>query len=276
MFSFKKIGFIFSALSISTVSFAFGTNNMPIAPSGWSIKESNTNVRIYQKGTEQTYVQVIDVKGGARIRFSQPWMISGVPLTFTKKNLDNFWSIIPVDQLLNVSSMVNGQFFNNDINPTLLSFGVRSGGQLLTYGDSAEIISKKQIEFTDNSGVSVSSVSNNRLLNGPAQNIIIGLDPSVNKSSSAQVGRMYMCSKVNPYSPTSPSQWLVVLSSKKSNQSTALTNITSWGCDSNSIVMFDGSGSTQLKTKGGIRMKGNNGLINQDRIIPQVVIIYNN
>lgn len=85
-----------------------------------------------------------------------------------------------------------------------------------------------------------------------------------------------MCSKVNPYSPTSPSQWLVVLSSQKSNQLTALTNITSWGCDSNSIVMFDGSGSTQLKTKGGIRMKGNNGLINQDRIIPQVVIIYNN
>ena len=69
MFSFKKIGFIFSALSISTVSFAFGTNNMPIAPIGWSIKESNTNVRIYQKGTEQTYVKLLMLKEGRVLDF---------------------------------------------------------------------------------------------------------------------------------------------------------------------------------------------------------------
>jgi hypothetical protein len=258
----------------TSISFAFVTGKMPVAPSGWSLKENNTNVRIYQKGTEQTYVQVVDIKGGAKIRFSHPGKLSGTPLTFYKYTLDTHWSSIPYNDSLRMASMVNGQFFNNDTDPTILSFGVRANSSLLTLGIT-EAISKKQIEFFDGSGVYVGGVNNTNLKSGLAQNIIVGLDPSVSKNASIPLGRMYMCSKVNPYVGASPSQWLVILSAQWQIQATALANITSWGCDINSIVMFDGSGSSQLKTTGGIRMIGSNGLKAENRTLPQTVVVYN-
>lgn len=267
-----KIIFVVAILaSISSISFAFGTGNMPISPSGWALKENKTNVRIYQKGSDQTYIQVVDVKGGAKVRFSHPGIINGNPLTFYRYTLDELWSFIPYPDTLRLASMVNGQYFNTNTDPTILSFGVRANSSLLTLGIT-EVISKKQIEFYDGSGVYVSGVNTSRLTNGPAQNIIVGLDPSVSKNASFPIGRMYMCSKVNPSAGASPSQWLVILSAQWQTQATALANITSWGCDINSIVMFDGSGSSQLKTTGGIRMSGN--LENRD--IPQAIVVYNN
>lgn len=271
----KNIFVVAILASISSISFAFGTGNMPVAPSGWSLKENSSNVRIYQKGTGQTYVQVVDIKGGGKIRFTHPGINPGTPPTFYRYTLDDLWYFLPYNSKLTLNSMVNGQFFDNSTNPTILSFGVRSNSSLLTLGIT-EAVTKKQIEFYDGSGVYVGAVNTSRLTNGPAQNIVVVLDPSVDKSANSSLGRLYMCSKVNPAAGASPSQWLVILSTQSQTQATTLANITSWGCDINSIVMFDGSGSSQLKTVGGIRMYGSNGYFTENRSIPQGILVYNN
>lgn len=157
-----------------------------------------------------------------------------------------------------------------------MSFGVRANSSLLTTGADTSPIAKKQIEFFDNTGVYVTSFNASRLNGGSAaQNIIVGLDPSVDKSSGWSIGRTYVCSKANPVGPTSPSQWFVIVSAQGNTQAEILGNITSLGCDIGSIVMFDGSGSTQFKT-GTIRMKGYNlPYITENRTIPQALIISN-
>jgi hypothetical protein len=172
--------------------------------------------------------------------------------------------------------MINGQFFDTSLNPTGLSFGVRANSAVLTTGADTSAIAKKQIEFFDNSGVYVTSFNASRLNGGSsAQNIIVGLDPSVDKNAGWSIGRTYVCSKANPLGPASPSQWLVIVSAQGNTQAEILGNIASLRCDSNSVIMFDGSGSTQLKT-GTIRMQGYSAPFwTENRKIPQVLVISN-
>lgn len=278
MHKLQKVMLSFMVLLFAGNVFAFGTGNMPVTPSGWTLRESYTNVRIYQKGTEQVYAQVVDIRGGAKVRFIHPGKQGTNPVMFTRYTLDTIWGYSSGQV-----SMVNGQFFNSGINPTTLSFGVRANSSLLTYGEDkyaypANLM--KQIEFYEGGTSSVVGVNvtqwNESQLNSQysAQNIMVGLDPGVAKSPDSSVARLYMCSKVNPAGPTSPAQWLVVLSAQSSTQSTTLANINAWGC--NGTIMFDGSGSSQLKTSGGIRMKGSNGYWLENRDIPQAIAIYNN
>lgn len=271
--SFKKTVAAAVLAGISSVSFAFDTGNMPVVPSGWTLKESSTNIRVYQKGTEQVYAQFVDIKSGAKVRFSQTIVSNTGTKTFNRQTLDQWWTAYTGVK----NTMINGQFFDNNINPTGLSFGVRANSVLLTTGADTSAMAKKQIEFFDNTGAYVTSFNGSRLNGGStAQNIIVGLDPSVDKDGSSNIGRTYLCTKANPSGPTSPSQWLIIVSAASQTQTSIYSNITSLGCDSGSVVMFDGSGSTQLQTSGGIRLKGSNWLYaNENRTIPQVLIISN-
>lgn len=270
--SFKKTVAAAVLAGVSSTSFAFGTGNMPVVPSGWTLKESSTNIRVYQKGTEQVYAQFVDIKAGAKVRFSQTVVSNAGTKTFSRQTLDQWWTAYTGVK----NTMINGQFFDNNINPTGLSFGVRVNSVLLTTGADISVVTKKQIEFFDNAGVYVTSFNSSRLNSGStAQNIIVGLDPSVDKTGGWSIGRTYVCSKANPVGPTSPSQWLIIVSAQGNTQAEMLGNITSLGCDSNSIVMFDGSGSTQLKTST-IRMKGYGAPFwTENREIPQVLIVSN-
>lgn len=272
-FSMKKTAVATVLATIASVSFGFGVGNIPTVPAGWTLKEANTNIRVYQKGTAQIYAQIVDIKGGGKVRFSQIVSSNVGNKTFTRKTLDQWWTNYTGSK----NTMINGQFFDHRVNPTPLSFGVRANSSLLTYGNSTETVTKKQVEFFDNTGVFVTPWNNTRLNGGsPAQNIIVGLDPSVNKSSEWSIGRTYVCSKANPVSPTSPSQWFIIISAQGSTQSEMLANTNAWGCGAGSIVMFDGSGSSQIKTSGGIRMKGYGAPYwPEDRPIPQVLIISN-
>ncbi len=269
----KKTVTVTLIAAVSSFTFAFGTGNMPNVPSPWVLKESSTNIRVYQKGTEQVYAQIVDIRGGAKVRFNQAIASTSGAKTFGRQTIDQWWT----GYSGNKNTMINGQFFDNNMNPTGLSFGVRANSAVLTYGASSETIAKKQVEFFDNAGVFVTGWNDGHLNGGSnAQNIIVGLDPSVKKSDWLSIGRTYVCSKVNPAGPTSPSQWLVIVSAQGNTQSEMLGNITSLGCDSGSIVMFDGSGSTQLKT-GTIRMKGYSAPFwTENRTIPQVLIVSNN
>lgn len=272
--TFGKIVIATILAMISSVCLAFGTGNMPSVPAGWTLKEAGINVRVYQKGTEQVYAQVVDIKGGGKIRFIQTVSSNVGNKTFTRQTLDQWWSSYSGSKV----TMINGQFFDNAVTPTPFSFGVRANGSLLTYGSDTSVVPKKQVEFYDNTGVLVTSWNNARLNGGSsAQNIIVGLDPSFDKQSGWSIGRTYVCSKVNPVGPTSPSQWFVIVSAQGSTQPGILANINSWGCDAGSVVMFDGSGSTQFKTAAGIRMNGYGAPFwTENRPIPQTLAISNN
>lgn len=89
---FKKTVAAAVLAGMSSVSFAFGIGNMPVVPSGWTLKESSANIRVYQKGTEQVYAQFVDIKGGAKVRFNQTVVSNAGTKTFSRQTLDQWWS----------------------------------------------------------------------------------------------------------------------------------------------------------------------------------------
>ena len=191
---------------------------------------------------------------------------------FNRYTLDQFWNSISIAK----AGAINGQFFNDGKSPTTLSFDVRTSNSPI-YGQDPGYSPKKQIEFFS-SGVYTGPENRSRIDYGPAPNIMVGLDPLQNdKRGWASIGRTFVCTKANPAAPMSPSQWFVALVSEKSTQTNAYNAINAWGCDYNSIVMFDGSGSAQLRTQGGIRVMGSANMVyGENRAIPQSVVISNN
>jgi hypothetical protein len=265
---------------VSSVSFGFGTGNMPTVPSGWTLKESYTsgtlnNIRVYQKTGESTYMQVVDIKNGGRLSFFNQSKTGTSPFQFGINTMNNWWNM-----LVDKKTMVNGQFFAYiqlpnplQINPTTLSFGVKANGSLLTPGadnNAYPASSMRQIEITSGVGATVLAWNQARLSPGgsSAQNIMVGLHPSpsvvTNKSPASNIGRMLICTK-----PQSGAAWVYMLSAGSLQQQTALNYAISWGCTESSTVMMDGSGSAQLKTV-------NSGtLLAGDRQLPQVIAVYN-
>lgn len=264
---------------VSSASFAFGTGNMPVVPSGWTLKESYTsgtlnNIRVYQKTGESTYMQVVDIKNGGRISFFNQAKTGASPFQFGIDTMDNWWNM-----LVDKKTMVNGQFFalwNTppfQINPTTLSFGVKSNGSLLTPGAANTAYpasSMRQIEITSGVGATVLAWNQARLNPGgsTAQNIMVGLHPSpsvvMDKDPGVNIGRMMLCTK-----PQSGAPWVYILSAGSLTQQTALNYAITWGCAESSTVMMDGSGSSKLRTvNSGTLLPGD------FRKIPQVIAVY--
>jgi hypothetical protein len=255
---------------VSLASMAFDTfSNYPSKPPGYTLKQSGSNTRLYQKDGYDLYVQVIDIKGGARAVFNQV----GSNNAFTKFNLSDHWSKVP-----GAFSVVNGQFFDLSKNPTTLSFGVKNNGTILTTGADQQSYPKRVLNITTGVGAYTSVYTPSSLSNTSVSTMIVGLDPSYPKSSTSYIGRTYMCASGRP--GTSTLEWLVILSAKNLPQSNALAEINVWDCRSAGPVMMDGSGSTKLRTSN-IAMEGwaigtSFGVGSSDsRAIPQVMAVYN-
>lgn len=277
---FKKtvLATVFAGIFSTSAHAGFGPGNQPTVPSGWTLKENYGNILVYQKNGEQTYIQIVDIRGGAKFRFIHPGKQYGNWGSYPKfsiYSIDNLWNYAT-----NTKTMVNGQFFayknwSNpfvQINPTFLSFGVKSAGSVLTFGEDKNAYpatSMKQLEVIDNVGVTILPWSESRLQGGStAQNILVGLDPRPlvvsNKDPNNTIGRMMVCSK-----PASGAPWLFILSAQSLTQQTALSYSTTWGCTVNTTIMMDGSGSAQLKTA------TSGTLLSGDRDLPQAIAIYN-
>lgn len=250
----------------SANSSAFTSKDLPTKPTGWDtpLSSSTTNVRIYKKTNLSAYMQVVDIKSGARIEFSTPKVIwdkkRGIP-TATKYPLLTHWNYLssPV-------SIVNGQFFDPNKDPTTLSFAVKSNGSILTLGQDKNSYDSKyspqQMEITSGAGAYVQQWSEYRIqYESKAPNIIVGLHPNDStKGPSTAKGRTALCTN---------GKWIFIGTYVAETQSNVVKDLQTWGCAKESVVVFDGGGSTQLKTSA-FEITGDR------RLLPQVVAVYNN
>ena len=248
--------------SINT--FAFTSKEYQIKPTGWDapLSISTTNVLIYKKTKVSAYMQIVDVKGGARIEFSSPkivWDTKGIP-TFTRYPLLTHWN-----NLSSPVSIVNGQFFDPNKSPaTTLSFAVKSNGSILTLGQDKNSFDPKfppqQLEITRGSGAFVQTWNEYRIKEvSKAQNIIVGLHPNDStKGPSTSRGRTAFCTN---------GKWVFIGTYVAETQSNVVKDLQTWGCAKENVVIFDGGGSTQLKTNS-FEISGDK------RLLPQVVAVY--
>ena len=262
---FKKTAIATVLASISSLSFAFTAgSNMPTVPAGWTLKEASTNVRIYQKNGEDTYVQMIDIQNGGKIRLHGT--ISGYQTVngynepkFQKKSLATHWATIPY---AGKRAVTNGQFFNPTVDPSMLSFGTRVNGSYLTYGADPGSSVKRTLHIFGNS-VSTRAYLASDFAGASSPQAIVGLAPTESRGPYLTIGRTFLCGINRPYisAPGAPApqlqEWLLILTAKNKMQYGVINDeLVSWGCKNWNIVMDDGGGSSQLQTLGGITMYG--------------------
>jgi hypothetical protein len=266
---FKKTVLATALVGISSLSLAQSV------PWNWSQNSnaSTSNIKMYQKIGSNTYVQVVDMVGGAKIALKQ--------VKFETKGGFNYYTVNSITNWYAASGnpqfIVNGDFFNQNINPTTISFAVRSNSQLVEPGGDPNG-NKRQIEFFTGQGAAVLPASAWRMANTTAQNALGGHAPVDTPTPNAERGRTSICT-VSAGTPSSPSRYFLVFLHVKATKSQVDTDMLAWNCAPGSEIIMDGSASSQMVYREAGIPRTLYGVAAGDiikRNVPQIIAVYNN
>ena len=179
-------------------------------------------------------------------------------------------------KLGNPFAVINGQFFNKDMNPTTLSFGLKSNGDIIHSeiatdpSDAKKKLRTLTINYTGKASVH-DYANHNLIYKLDNKEAIVGLSPDENMSGIFPIGRNYMVVKENTDDKSTSSLYLFV--ARYMNQIGMERKIESWGLSLDNSIMMDGSGSSQLKTNK-ISYYGGTSKVKPDyRSLPNVISI---
>ncbi len=192
---------------------------------------------------------------------------------FGKATLSSYWTILKDN--INALSVSNGAFFEDLSNTsTQLSFPIKINGNTLTTGASNDFPNeRKMLVFKDTcaNGYKCALVMNysTSILNSSSySNIIVGLSPYADKSSSFPLGRTFIgVDHSNTGTPI-----LYIVHGTNATQSQMREVMYDLNIYDDAIVMLDGSGSSQLAF-GNTKVYGSRGTGPDYRKIPQVIVV---
>ena len=190
------------------------------------------------------------------------------------ENKDTFWRRSVTDLWMQgyyPPVIVNASFFGTTINPTNLSFPYKRDGNLITYGthcDALAHVGKVRTfqVWSDRQSAAVSyydcsKTDRDRLTEwGSAPEILGTLTNDVNKGRGVWQGRTFV-------GVADGGKTVLIFASQKADQDVAYQEITNLGASD--IVMFDGSGSTQMIINGSLVVPSSDG-----RSIPNAIAVY--
>lgn len=257
-------------------------------PSGWQQKESfvTGSTKLYKKDNDNFFVVAVDISkakikvGGVNSHYSD-----GTTELFYTDSIDNYWdnNINYVDiynsTYQNLFAVLNGQFFDNSRNPTGLSFPVKSNGIILTDNNGEDYLAKRSLVIDSNGSVYITEGVPLGLLDSyNSKEFITGLHPDEDKNGWAWfVGRNYIGGipkgTCDPSKTSCSYEYILFFVNQDAKQSTMESEIAKWGVPSKSIIMMDGSGSAQMKTRN-YSVYGNNGQSIDKRYLPNTILIY--
>lgn len=266
---FKKTALTTVFVGISSVSMAQSV------PWNWNQNHnaSTSNIKMYQQIGGNAYVQVVDMVGGAKIALKQVKVETKGGFNFYKVDSITNWYAASG----NPQFVINGDFFNQDINPTTISFAIRSNGQLVEPGGDPDR-NKRQIEFFTGRGAAVLPASAWRMSNTTAQNALGGHAPSNTPTPYAPRGRTSICT-VSLGTPENPSRFFLVFLHIKATKDQVAGDMAAWNCAYGSEIIMDGSASSQMVYREAGIPRQLYGVADGDiikRKVPQIIAIYNN
>ncbi|MCJ8268397.1 MAG: hypothetical protein MJK04_03245 [Psychrosphaera sp.] len=246
-------------------------------PSGYSKLKNGDGVDLYKSSDGGVYVQVVDLKSGARISFGGfADVASSSNKTYHREKLSTLYNEHYSSDLF---SAINGQFYDNKSATTGVAFPIKSNGVIKA--DAVwDSLSKRtmMIDYYGNAYVQDGYNAAN-LKNQSIKELIVGLHPSVSKSKSITIGRSYM----GGYSATCTPKWatcmfshVVFFVAKDKSQSQMESIAAHWNVATEALVMMDGSGSSQIKA-GSKSLYGNAGWSSNSpdyRTMPHVILTY--
>lgn len=284
------------ALGISLVLIpaanAFDVSSPPptVNPLYWSRAEVSpttgkeyTNVKIHKRHNEKTYVQVVDIAGGAQVKMLQYKATNDSVPKFWLNTIDYWWSQLGDNRSSRVSVM-NGQFYSFDFNlhlsqpwnlitdPNPLMFGVKENFQVITYGHPDAI--RENLPYLRQLNIDSNRVwtSGMDLSNSRVKHAIVGYDIEATPQYNDPNNRTALCAlNYISWKPFKRMNVLLMYSGENKTGSQMYEDLKNWGCTKDTIVVLDGGGSTKLITKGAGKV-----LPGDFRRIPQAIGIMNN
>lgn len=222
---------------LSSVSYAI--------PSEYTLKSQGIGWKIFQKGdnSNKIFIQEVDLKKAKIVFLDKEQNSNG---EFEKFQILDLWKSIS-----NLSySLSNGAFFEKTENKfNGLSFPYKVNGVIKTNGwvtsnhndNDLKILYFYFNNLTKQDEVTIAPYKDYLLNNKNAKNALVGFDPEYSKKEYMSIGRTFigMKDKTTVY----------ILNGKSLTQYDAVSELINFNVANSNIVMFDGSGSTQLYYK---------------------------
>lgn len=265
---------------------------LPPKPTGWTLKQSGNGVALYAKsgnrngGIYADYVIAVDLSSGASVWSLSSWKnsttlpASSSTAAFSPTMLKQDFSSWTTNNSKEFAT-INGEFFNLSASnfwgsEAQFAYPVKNNSSIVSggYGNS-DAFPKKKIGFSISSNpansyatiADYSNTSNNYNLiynNLVSSTVIVGLNPTADKDKNSYTGRTFV--GVRDYNNDGKNETVYFYASNYATQQNA-DNVLKNEFLSSSTIMFDGSGSTQMKCKGTKYLKGDT------RNIPHVFAI---
>jgi len=207
---------------------------------GYMLMDSAKGVELCVDGDDS--VQIIDLSKGAKLEFLYEQIGNGNK--FKDQKIDVFWN--KFSKKSNAFSVVNGTFFypNNGDYITAtdagLAFPLKKNNTLVTMGyEKEEDNDIRYLGINDNLAI----LRNDNLVNIGYSNVLGGLSTDTDKHNNIWfIGR-------NLIGVNQDGTKIYILVSDGMKVSSAKTILIDFGADSSQIMMLDGSGSSQLRSK---------------------------
>lgn len=275
---------LMATLFISTQAYALAEFEYA-KPAGWGMLEKSaytgghySNVHIYKNSlgndSYDTIVALVDIAKGARVDMMQydTGERRNGHSTFWMNSIEYWWNQMPTNSSRVL--VVNGQFFGDGEKnrKATLSFAIKDNGHLYPSADPNSINkTAKQVNIFRNN-VTVTDAYAGNYVEHHAPTAIIGRNINDLSKSGMGLGRTYLCAM-----PTIRGNVLLIYVAYKKTADQAKDDLLRWDCHENNTAALDGSGSTQMRTKGGNTLYGASNPLgwSDKREIPQVIGIYN-
>ena len=246
-------------------------------PSGFYNILSATGVNVYQKdysGGQPDYVTVVDLRYGSISNLTGTPSGTGGAKLIAKKLPAAFWSdaVVANTGTKTARVVLNGTFFNVNLDPTPIAYGVKVAGTTLNYGyGSTDYPGYLRIFMFDSAGSKTCSIMNYDKPNFPttfnsstpdgAGTVDTGANFAGQQGSWIQRTMVGVVDQSGDGVP----ETALFYASKLATQASAKTVLQSFGAQV--VAMFDSGGSTSL-TVGGVSK------ITTTRAVPHAIAVY--
>ncbi|MFH7026308.1 MAG: phosphodiester glycosidase family protein [Heteroscytonema crispum UTEX LB 1556] len=243
-----------SILAIAFISITFHAlaQAQPIAKGFQEILQES-GVQVYQKdypGRQPDYVTVVNLEKGT-IRNLTGSVTGATTGKVKKKLLGEFWqdAVNKNTSMRKAKVVVNGAFFSTNDDPTGIAFGLKIGGNTISYGYGIgkEYIGQVRI-FSFNSQQASANIEtyDKRIFDGLTKDVVGGLDVTANKYAEKNLPRTFV--GVRDRDGNGTKETVILYSSSYARQIDADNILTGFGASA--TVMLDGGGSTGLIVDG--------------------------
>lgn len=250
----------------------------PFIPSGWSLIQSKNNTTgLYKKSGESTFVQWVDLAGGAKLKFingavttrhDTAGSFGGADHEFLRVSMNTYWNYITDP---NKFSIVNAQFFRDDgASSTELAFAYKTlddeGFTVLNndgYGNLSEYPNRMYILGLVNQPdgrqkAKIERFNDTASYRTFAERVIVSIDETVNKSNSIAYPRCMIGIRDG-------GNTVLILNTTGLTSKQALDTLTlTFGAEK--FIILDSGGSVMLRAN-------NTDYITTTRTIPQAITV---